>query len=94
MNPNLQGVKESHPQPRFALHSASKVLNQSHPMKPNQASRELHWEFKELCGNLQNPTQMLSYDEMNYQPLHLANTYFTSAKILFVKICCEAERTV
>ena len=32
-------------------------------------------------GNLQNPTQMLSCNWMNNQPLHLANIVFSSAKI-------------
>ena len=42
--------------------------------------RELHWEL----GNLQNPTQMLSYDGMNNQPLHLANIKFSSVESFFL----------
>ena len=43
-------------------------------------SVELHWELKESFENLQSPPQMLSYDGVNNQPLHLANIDF---------ICCE-----
>ena len=34
---------------------------------------DFRWELWDPFGNLQNPTQLLSYDGMNNQPLHLAN---------------------
>ena len=43
------------------------------------------WERWELYENLQNPTQMLSYNRMNNPPLHLAIIDFSSAKISFIK---------
>ena len=40
------------------------------------SSGELHWKLWEPFANLQNPTQMLPYNWMNNQPLHLANINF------------------
>ena len=44
-------------------------------------SGELHWELREPFGNLQNPTQMLSYDGIYNESLQLANIDFSFAKI-------------
>jgi hypothetical protein len=38
-------------------------------------------ELREPYGNLQNPTQMLSFDGMKNQSLHLVNNDFSSAEI-------------
>ena len=46
-----------------------------------------HWEHWEPYGNLQNPTQMLSYNQMNNQPFHLANLDFSSAEISSIGFC-------
>ena len=35
-------------------------------------------------GNLQNPTQMLSYDGMKNQPLHLAEFGFSSNNFIYL----------
>jgi hypothetical protein len=51
---------------------------------PPPSFGEFHWERWEPFANLQNPTQMLSYNQMNNQPLHLADIDFSSAKILSI----------
>ena len=43
---------------------------------------------------LQNPTQMLSYDGMNNQPLHLANIHFSSTKISLSEVFFRAAEAV
>ena len=53
-------------------------------LKVPRESPRSQWEFRELSGNFQYPTHMLSYDEMNNQPLHLANIVFSSTKMSFV----------
>ena len=50
-------------------------------MFPKFPGGELHWELWEPSWNLQNPTQMLSYDGMNNQPLHIVNISFSSTRI-------------
>jgi hypothetical protein len=44
---------------------------------------ELRWERWEPYGNLRNATQMLSYNRLNKQCLHLANIDFSSVGSVF-----------
>ena len=50
------------------------------------ASGELHWELWEPSRNFYNPTQMLSYNQMNNQPHHLANIIFICWNFICWKI--------
>ena len=43
------------------------------------SSSELHWELQEPYGNPQNLTQMLSYNQLNNQLLHLGSIEFSFA---------------
>ena len=56
---------------------SNQVLHEK-DLQTRWCQHELHWKLREPSGNLQNPTQMLSYNEMNNQPLHLANIEFSS----------------
>jgi hypothetical protein len=42
--------------------------------------KKLLWELRELYENLQNPTQIFSYNGMNNQALHLVSIDFSSAE--------------
>jgi hypothetical protein len=69
----------------FKLSPSLKRLAEEMMPTGEMTSYEFHWELREPFGNLQNPTQMLSYDGMKNRPLQLANINNSSAKISFIE---------
>ena len=71
----------------------SKAKGASHQLQapfhdqPGGTGGELHWEHWE-------PTQMLSYNQMSNQPLHLANIDFSSTKFSSVRSFFQTTREI
>ena len=87
------------------LHAATAASLRRHerPLINSRAKKTLQGTplgaFGEPFGNLQNPTQTLSYNRMSNQPLHLLNIDVSSAEILhmsegFFQAAREVSQTV